>query len=51
MVPEPPAELLTAGPEALGALDDVDSGSPADCTLDSLPPTDYTETDRHGQEE
>lgn len=51
VVPEPPAELLTASPEALGALDDVDSGSPADCTLDSLPPTDYTETDRHGQEE
>jgi transposase len=51
VVPEPPAEPLTAGPEALGALDEVDSGSPEDCTLDSLPPTDSTEADRHDQEE
>ena len=51
VVPEPPAEPLTAGPEALGALDEVDSGSPEDSTLDSLPPTDCTETDRHDQEE
>jgi transposase len=51
VVPEPPAELLTASPEALGALDDVDSGSPEDCNLDSLPPTDSTETDHHDQEE
>ena len=51
VIPEPPAEPLTAGPEALGALDEVDSGSPQDCTLDSLPPTDSTEADRHDQEE
>ncbi len=51
VVPEPPAEPLTAGPEALGALDEIDSGSPEDCTLDSLPPTDSTEADRHDQEE
>jgi transposase len=48
VVPEPPAEPLTAGPEVLGALDDVDSGSPEDYTLDSIPPT---EEEHHGEEE
>ena len=51
VIPEPSAEPLTAAPEALGALDEVDSCSPEDSTLDSLPPTDSTETDRHDQEE
>ena len=48
VVPEPPLEPLTAGPEVLGALDEVDSGSPQDYTLDSLPPT---EREDHGKEE
>jgi len=39
VVPEPPAEPLLAGPEVLGLLDDVDSGSPQDYTLDSMPPS------------
>lgn len=34
-VAEPPASPLTLGPAALGALDDVDSGSPQDYTLDT----------------
>lgn len=45
VVPEPPAASLPARPEALGALDDVDSGSPEDYTLDTEPPT---EDDDHG---
>lgn len=48
VVPEPPVEPLRAGPEVLGALDDVDPGSPEDYTLDSIPPT---EEEDHGQEE
>jgi len=39
VVPEPPVEPLSAGPEVLGALDDVDPGSPRDYTLDSTPPS------------
>jgi transposase len=47
VIPEPPVELLTANPHALGALDEVDSGSPEDYTLDSMPPT---EEETHGEE-
>lgn len=39
VVVEPPVEPLTAGPEVMGALDDVEPASPKDYTLDSLPPT------------
>lgn len=39
VVPEPPAQPLLAGPEILGALDDIESGSPRDYTLDLDPPT------------
>lgn len=38
IVAEPPVAPLRQN-DALGALDDVDSGSPEDYTLDSLPPT------------
>jgi transposase len=48
VIPEPPVEPLTANPDALGALDEIDSGSPEDCTLDTMPPT---EEDSHGEEE
>lgn len=48
VIAEPPVEPLTAGPEVLGALDDVDSGSPEEYTLDSMPPT---ETLPHETEE
>ena len=34
-LPEPPASALSLGPAALGALDEVDSGSPQDYTLDT----------------
>ena len=37
VVPDPTP--VTPRPEALGALDDVDAGSPQDYTLDSMPPT------------
>mgnify|MGYP001565441165 CR=1 FL=1 len=37
--PDPPAVPLTAGPEILGALDDMEPASPDAYTLDSLPPT------------
>jgi hypothetical protein len=47
VIPEPPVEPLTANPHALGALDEVDSGSPEDYTLDSMPPT---EEETHGEE-
>ena len=47
VIPEPPVELLTANPHALGALDEVDSGSPEDYTLDCMPPT---EEETHGEE-
>jgi transposase len=39
VVPEPTTPAVTPRPEALGALDDVDSGSPQDYTLDAIPPT------------
>ncbi len=48
VVPEPPMGPLTAGPEVLGALDEVESGSPQDYTLDSIPPT---EEEHRGTEE
>ncbi len=48
VVAEPPIEPITAGPEVLGALDDVDPASPRDYTLDSMPPT---QEERDGQEE
>jgi transposase len=39
VVPEPALGSLSSRPEALGALDDTDPGSPHDYTLDSMPPT------------
>jgi transposase len=39
VVPEPTVDPLAVHPTALAALDDVDSGSPGDYTLDSQPPT------------
>jgi len=39
VVPEPGLGSLSPRPEALGALDDTDPGSPHDYTLDSMPPT------------
>lgn len=39
VVPEPALTSLSPRPEALGALDDTDPGSPHDYTLDSMPPT------------
>ncbi|MBI5597294.1 MAG: IS21 family transposase [Elusimicrobia bacterium] len=39
VVPEPTFQTLSPRPEALGALDDVDPGSPQDYTLDSMAPT------------
>ena len=39
VVPEPAVPSSVPRPEALGALDDVDAGSPQDYTLDSMPPT------------
>ncbi len=39
VVPEPAVALVTPRPEVLGALDDVDPGSPQDYTLDSMAPT------------
>ncbi len=39
VVPEPALGSLSPRPEALGALDDTDPGSPHDYTLDSMPPT------------
>jgi hypothetical protein len=39
VVPEPAVGPATLRPEALGALDDVEPGSPQDYTLDSMPPT------------
>jgi len=45
VVPESPAASLPARPEAIGALDDIDSGSPEDYTLDTEPPT---QEDDHG---
>jgi len=48
VVAEPPIQPLTAGPEILGALDDVEPVSPRDYTLDRMPPTSEK---NHGQEE
>jgi transposase len=53
VVPEPVIDPLALHPEAMAALDDVDSGSPADYTLDGQPPTDLptdpqNEGDDHG---
>ncbi len=39
VVPEPALTSAAPRPEALGALDDVDPGSPQDYTLDSMAPT------------
>jgi hypothetical protein len=39
IVPEPPVPRIAPRAEALGALDDIDSGSPQDYTLDSIAPT------------
>ena len=39
VVPEPAVPTRSPRPEALGALDDVDPGSPQDYTLDSMAPT------------
>jgi transposase len=39
VVPEPALGALSPRPEAFGALDDIDSGSPQDSTLDTMPPT------------
>jgi hypothetical protein len=39
VVPEPALGTLSPRPEAFGALDDTDPGSPHDYTLDSMPPT------------
>jgi transposase len=39
VVPEPALGALSPRPEAFGALDDIDSGSPRDYTLDAMPPT------------
>jgi transposase len=39
VIPEPPIAPLFPRPESLAALDDVDSGSPQDYTLDSEKPT------------
>lgn len=39
VLPEPPMDPLALRPDALAALDDVDSGSPQDYTFDSEKPT------------
>lgn len=39
VLPEPPIAPISPRPDALSALDDVDSGSPQDYTLDSEKPT------------
>ncbi len=43
VVPEPALATLAPRPEALGALDDIDPGSPRDYTLDSMDPTGGTD--------
>jgi transposase len=45
VVPEPAVPAVTPRPEALGALDDVDSGSPEDYTLDAIPATEGSTDD------
>ena len=39
VVPEPTVSPVVSRPAALGALDDVEPGSPQDYTLDSMPPS------------
>jgi hypothetical protein len=39
VVPQPALAPRSPRPEAFGALDDVDPGSPRDYTLDSMAPT------------
>lgn len=39
LVPEPAVAPPAPRPEALGALDDIDSGTPRDYTLDAMAPT------------
>lgn len=39
VMPESTTQAMPLRPEAMGALDDVDSGSPKDYTLDSMEPT------------
>lgn len=48
VVVEPPVVPLTAGPEVLAVLDDVEPASPRDYTLDSMPPT---KEENDGQED
>jgi hypothetical protein len=43
VLPEPPPEPITPNPAALGALDDVDPGSPDDYTFDTQEPTERNE--------
>jgi transposase len=45
VVPEPAVGTLAPHPEAFGALDDTESGSPQDYTLDSMPATGEPEHD------
>jgi hypothetical protein len=39
VVPEPAIPRVSPRPDALGALDDVEPGSPQDSTLDAIAPT------------
>jgi hypothetical protein len=48
VIAEPPGEPLGSSPEVLGALNEVDSGSLEELTLDAMPPTE--EEDPHGTE-
>jgi transposase len=54
VVPEPDPRTLCARPEALAALDDVESGSPRDYSLDQRPPSTNLSNDQgeqtHGAE-
>jgi transposase len=45
VIPEPPPTLIAGNPAALGALDDIDSGSPSDYTIDTIQPTVKKEDD------
>jgi len=45
VVPEPAVDRRAPHPEAFGALDDTESGSPQDYTLDSMPATGGPEHD------
>jgi len=46
VVPDPPHHPLSLGAAALDALDDVETGSPEDYDIDTVPPT---KGDNHGQ--